>query len=50
MVYDQVNGHTDHVVVGRQKETNDEEGSWSAAYSAGEQPGGNGPSTDVFVR
>jgi hypothetical protein len=36
--YARVNGRTYHIVVGRQKGTNDEEGLWSAAFSAGEQP------------
>ena len=42
--YAQVNGRTYHIVVGRQKGTNDEEGLWSAAYSAEEQPGDDVPS------
>ena len=42
--YAQVNGRTYHIVVGRQKGTNDEKGLWSAAYSAEEQPGDDVPS------
>jgi hypothetical protein len=42
--YAQVNGRTYHIVVGRQKGTNGEEGLWSAAYSAGEQPSDDFPS------
>ena len=42
--YAQVNGRTYHIVVGRQKGTNDEEGLWSAAYSAEEQPSDDIPS------
>jgi hypothetical protein len=32
------------IVVGRQNRTNDEEGLWSAAFSAGEQPSDDVPS------
>ena len=42
--YAQINGRTYHIVVGRQKGTHDEEGLWSAAYSAGEQPSDDVPS------
>jgi len=42
--YAQVNGRTYHIVVGRRKGANDEEGLWSAAYSAGERPGDDVPS------
>jgi hypothetical protein len=40
----QINGRTYHIVVGRQKGTTDEQGLWSAAYSAGQQPSDDAPS------